>query len=46
MLKNLDLSAGAPVHKLDLGVDMERILSGEVSDAFVPAMPFTFQPVP
>lgn len=45
-LKNLDLSAGAPVRKLDLGVDMERILSGEVSDAFVPAMPFTFQPAP
>ena len=39
-----DLSAGAPVLKLDLGTDMERALSGEVSALFEPAEPFFFQP--
>lgn len=43
-LAKLDLSEGAPVRMLDLGVDMKRVLSGEVSDAFVPADPFVFQP--
>ena len=43
-LANLDLSEGAEVMKLDLGVDMERVLSGEASAAFEPAAPFTFQP--
>jgi choloylglycine hydrolase len=42
-LANLDLSEGASVRKLELGVDMERILSGEVSAAFVAAEPFVFQ---
>ncbi len=43
-LDRLDFSAGGDVRKLDLGVDMERILSGEVSDRFEPAEPFVFQP--
>lgn len=43
-LANLDLSEGAPVKKLDLGVDMERILTGEASALFEAADPFTFQP--
>ncbi|MGY6633486.1 MAG: linear amide C-N hydrolase [Alkalilacustris sp.] len=43
-LDTLDLSDGAEVLKLDLGLDMERVLSGEVSAAFEPAAPFAFQP--
>lgn len=43
-LANLDLSDGAEVMKLDLGVDIERVLSGEVSASFVPSELFTFQP--
>lgn len=43
-LKNLDFSPGAPVRKLDMGEDMQRILSGEVSGAFERAAPFAFQP--
>jgi choloylglycine hydrolase len=43
-LANLDLSEGAPVRKLDLGLDMERVMSGEVSGAFEDAQPFVFQP--
>lgn len=43
-LANLDFSEGAEVRKLDLGVDMERILSGETSALFEPAAPFAFQP--
>ena len=43
-LDNLDFSQGGDVVKLDLGVDMERVLSGEVSAAFEPAEPFAFQP--
>lgn len=43
-LAELDLSEGAPVRMLDLGVDMERILSGEVSADFETATPFVFQP--
>lgn len=43
-MAKLDLSKGAPVRKLDLGEDMQRVLSGEVSGAFVPATPFAFQP--
>ena len=43
-LANLDLSEGAPVRMLDLGVDMERVMSGEVSASFEEAAPFTFQP--
>jgi choloylglycine hydrolase len=43
-LANLDLSEGAPVRMLDLGVDMERVMSGEVSASFEEAAPFAFQP--
>ncbi|WP_136645300.1 linear amide C-N hydrolase [Tabrizicola sp. YIM 78059] len=43
-LAKLDLSEGAPVKKLDLGVDMERILAGESSASFEAAAPFAFQP--
>ncbi len=43
-LANLNLVEGAPVAKLDLGVDMERVLSGEVSAEFAVADPFVFQP--
>lgn len=39
-IANLDLSEGAPVMMLDLGFDMERIVSG----SFEEAEPFTFQP--
>jgi choloylglycine hydrolase len=41
-VKKLDFSEGAQVRKLDLGVDMARILSGEVSSQFVPEKPFAF----
>lgn len=43
-LANLDFSDGADVMKLDLGVDMERVLSGEASADFTPSAPFAFQP--
>jgi len=43
-LDSLDFSEGAEVLKLDLGLDMQRVLSGEVSAAFEPAAPFAFQP--
>lgn len=43
-LANLDLSEGAPVMKLDLGIDMERILAGESSARFETATPLVFQP--
>ncbi len=42
-LQRLDFSEGAGVRMLDLGVDMERVLSGEVSGEFVAAKPFAFQ---
>ncbi|MGO1163455.1 linear amide C-N hydrolase [Brucella pseudogrignonensis] len=42
-LKKLDFSEGAKVLKLDLGVDMSRVLVGEASDAFVEVKPFVFQ---
>jgi choloylglycine hydrolase len=35
---------GSDAVKLDVGIDMERVLSGEVSAAFEPAKPFAFQP--
>ncbi|WP_448955042.1 linear amide C-N hydrolase [Labrys neptuniae] len=41
-LKKLDFSKDAPVRKLDLGTDMNRILAGEASNQFVPAKPFDF----
>jgi penicillin V acylase-like amidase (Ntn superfamily) len=43
-LANLDLSEGAQPKVIELGIDMERVLSGEVSADFVPAEPFAFQP--
>jgi choloylglycine hydrolase len=43
-LDNLDFSQSGDVVKLDLGVDMERVWSGEVLAAFEPAEPFAFQP--
>jgi penicillin V acylase-like amidase (Ntn superfamily) len=42
-LDRLEFTEGAGVMKLELGVDMQRILSGEVSSAFVVAAPFDFQ---
>lgn len=41
-LARLDFSEGADIRKLDLGVDMNRIMTGEVSAQFVPAEPFAF----
>lgn len=41
-LKKLDFSERGSVRKLDVGVDMGRILTGEVSNQFVPAKPFDF----
>ena len=43
-LDALDLGEGAEIKKLDLGLDMERVLSGEVSALFEAASAFTFQP--
>ena len=43
-LDQLDLSAGSSPQRLDLGVDMERVLSGEVSALLRPSDPFAFQP--
>ncbi|MGY6547749.1 MAG: linear amide C-N hydrolase [Roseinatronobacter sp.] len=43
-LDNLDFSQDAAIMKLDLGLDMERVFSGEVSAAFETAQPFEFQP--
>ena len=43
-LDTLDFSEGAEVLKLDLGLDMERVMAGEVSASFEPAAPFAFQP--
>ena len=45
-LANLDFAEGAPVRRLDLGEDMRRIMSGEVSAAFERAAPFAFEPAP
>ena len=41
-LKRLDFSQGAEPRTLDLGLDMNRVLAGEVSDQFIPAKPFDF----
>jgi len=43
-LEDLDFSEGSDVLKLDLGVDMQRILSGNAATKFEPAEPFAFQP--
>lgn len=42
-LKKLDFSQGAQIRKLDLGVDMGRVLVGEVSDQFTDAPAFVFE---
>lgn len=42
-IKKLNFSEGAQVQKLDLGVDMNRVLVGEVSDKFIPTEPFAFE---
>ncbi|MCC5865583.1 MAG: linear amide C-N hydrolase [Wenzhouxiangella sp.] len=39
----IDFGQAAGIRKLELGVDMERVLSGEVSDLFMPAEAFVFQ---
>jgi len=41
-LKRLDFAQGAPTRMLNLGVDMERVLSGEVSEKFNLAKAFDF----
>lgn len=41
-MKELDFTEGAGILKLDLGVDMASIMTGESSDKFVPATPFEF----
>jgi choloylglycine hydrolase len=41
--KRLDFSEGAETRVLRLGIDMNRIMAGEVSDQFVPAEPFVFE---
>lgn len=43
-LKKLDFSKGTEVRKIDLGTDMERILTGDASNQFVAAKPFEFMP--
>ncbi len=43
-LDALDLSEGAPVRALDLGVDMAAVHAGEVSTRFLPTAPFAFEP--
>jgi penicillin V acylase-like amidase (Ntn superfamily) len=45
-LARLDFAEGAPVRKLDLGVDMAAVHSGEASDDFFDAAPFAFEPAP
>lgn len=41
-MNQLDFSQGAPVKTIDLGVDMNRILSGEISSQLMPATAFKF----
>lgn len=43
-LKALDFAQGAPVRRLDLGVDMTAVHAGEASASFTPAEPFRFEP--
>lgn len=42
-MKKLDFTEGAQVRKLELGVDMSRVLVGEVSNQFTQTKPFDFQ---
>lgn len=41
----IDFAEGTGARKLDLGVDMTNLQSGEVSGAFTKAEPFAFEPV-
>ena len=41
-LKRLNFAPGAAVKSLNLGVDMERVMAGEVSEQFTPAPAFEF----
>jgi penicillin V acylase-like amidase (Ntn superfamily) len=43
-LTKLDFSEGAPVRKLDVGLDMAEVQSGEVSGDFIGSVPFSFEP--
>jgi choloylglycine hydrolase len=43
-LKNIDFAGDTGVRMLDLGPNQRNIFSGEVSEAFVAAQPFTFEP--
>lgn len=43
-LDRIDFSSGSGVRRLDLGQDQRNIFSGEVSNAFGPAEPFSFAP--
>ncbi|GAB4138849.1 MAG: linear amide C-N hydrolase [Cyanobacteria bacterium J069] len=43
-LNKIDFAQGTGVRMLDLGRDQRNLFSGEVSDAFAPATPFTFEP--
>lgn len=43
-MRRLDFSEGAATKVLELGVDMNRILAGEVSGEFRPAQAFAFKP--
>ncbi len=45
-LGELDLSAGAPVKRLDLEAVHERGAGGDLSASFEPARPFSFAPIP
>lgn len=43
-LKKVDFDKGAKPRKLELGLDMAKIYSGEVSAQFAPEKPFAFEP--
>ncbi len=43
-LKNIDFAEATGVRMLDLGSNQRNIFSGEVSEDFVAAQPFTFEP--
>lgn len=44
-LAKVDFAPGSGARKLDLGIDMTHLQSGEVSAKFVTAAPFAFEPV-
>lgn len=45
-MKNLDFAEGAPVRLLELGEDLVKVQSGEVSARFVASKPFVFEQAP